>query len=103
MQKSLKLDVFTTVGDIETANWIKKLKPSAWKISASLLTHIPLLEHIASFQEPIYLSTGLSTNKEIDYAVSILKKKKRKIIACFIALANILLLQQKLIYHALII
>ena len=76
--KSLKLDVFTTVGDIQTANWIKKLKPSAWKISASLLTHIPLLEHIASFQEPIYLSTGLSTNKEIDYAVGILKKKKKR-------------------------
>ena len=77
--KSLKLDIFTTVGDIQTANWIKKLKPSAWKISASLITHIPLLEHIASFQEPIYLSTGLSTNKEINDAVMVLKKNKKKI------------------------
>ena len=27
--KSLKLDVFTTVGDIKTAKWVKKLKPSS--------------------------------------------------------------------------
>ena len=73
--KSLKLDIFTTVGDIQTANWIKKLKTSAWKISASLITHVPLLEHLATFQEPIFLSTGLSTNKEINEAVMMLKKK----------------------------
>ena len=76
--KSLKLDIFTTVGDIQTANWIKKLKPSAWKISASLITHVPLLEHLATFQEPIFLSTGLSTNKEINEAVIMLKKNKKR-------------------------
>ena len=78
MQKVTKLDIFTTVGDIQTANWIKKLKPSAWKISASLITHVPLLEHLATFQEPIFLSTGLSTNKEINEAVIMLKKNKKK-------------------------
>ena len=76
--KSLKLDIFTTVGDIQTANWVKKLKPSAWKISASLLTHIPLLEHLATYQEPIFLSTGLSTNKEITEAIKVLKKIEKK-------------------------
>ncbi len=76
--KSLKLDVFTTVGDIKTANWIKKLKPSAWKVSASLLTHAPLLEHLSKFKEPLYLSTGLCSNKEINKAVNILKKNNKK-------------------------
>ena len=55
--KSLKLDIFTTVGDIQTANWIKKLKPSAWKISASLLTY-------SSFRTySIFSRTYLSINR----------------------------------------
>ena len=46
LAKSLKLDCLTTVGDIETAKWIKKLKPSAWKISSSLFTHLPLIKYL---------------------------------------------------------
>ena len=46
--KKIGLDIFTTVGDITTAKWVRKLKPSAWKISSSLLTHIPLIEFLAN-------------------------------------------------------
>ena len=28
------LDMFTTVGDIGTAEWVEKLEPSCWKISS---------------------------------------------------------------------
>ncbi len=77
ISKKLNLDIFTTVGDVETADWIKSLNPSAWKISSSLLTHTPLISHIASFKERMFLSTGLADYKEIDDAVKILKKKRK--------------------------
>ena len=34
LSKNLDLDIFTTVADIETSDWIKSLKPAAWKISS---------------------------------------------------------------------
>ncbi len=76
LSKNLGLEIFTTVGDIETANWIKSLKPSAWKISSSLLTHIPLISHIAKFREKKFISTGLAKNKEIKDIVEIFGKKR---------------------------
>ncbi len=77
LAKNLELDIFTTVGDIETADWVKNLKPSAWKISSSLITHIPLIDHLAGFEEPLYLSTGLVNDKEIKDVIKVLKKKKK--------------------------
>ncbi len=78
LSKKLNLDVFTTVGDIETATWIKKLKPSAWKISSSLFTHLPLINHLCDFKEEIFLSTGLANNKEIADVINVIKKKGKK-------------------------
>ena len=78
LSKKLNLDIFTTVGDIETATWIKKLKPSAWKISSSLFTHLPLINHLCDFKEEIFLSTGLANNKEIADVINFLKKKGKK-------------------------
>ena len=78
LSKKLNLDIFTTVGDIETAEWVKKLKPSAWKISSSLFTHLPLIDYICDFKEEIFLSTGLANNKEITNVINILKKKGKR-------------------------
>ncbi len=78
LSKRLNLDIFTTVGDIETATWVNKLKPSAWKISSSLFTHLPLINYICNFKEEIFLSTGLVNNKEISDILNILKKKGKK-------------------------
>ena len=78
LSKRLNLDIFTTVGDIETATWVNKLKPSAWKISSSLFTHLPLINYICNFKEEIFLSTGLANNKEISDILNILKKKGKK-------------------------
>jgi sialic acid synthase SpsE len=78
ISKKLNLDIFTTVADIETAEWIKSLKPAAWKISSSLFTHLPLINHIASFEERIFLSTGLVNYEEIDHVIKVLRSKKKK-------------------------
>jgi sialic acid synthase SpsE len=70
----LRIDIFTTVGDIETARWINEMNPSAWKVSSSLLTHIPLIQYLGSLSRPLYMSTGIATTEEIDLAVETAKK-----------------------------
>ena len=77
LAKSLKLDCLTTVGDIETVKWIKKLKPSAWKISSSLFTHLPLIKYICKENQHIYLSTGLANDDEIKNIISKMKNMKK--------------------------
>ena len=71
--KNIGIDIFSTVGDIPTAKLIKKLKPAAWKISSSLLTHIPLIKYLSKFNEPIIISTGLAKDKEIEEVIKLLK------------------------------
>jgi sialic acid synthase SpsE len=63
------IDMFTTVGDISTANWIEKLEPSCWKISSGLLTHIPMIRHLASLKRPLLISTGMANVDDIDLAI----------------------------------
>ncbi len=74
--KSLGLDVFTTVGDIQTAQWVSKLRPTAWKISSSMLTHIPLIKYFSKDKKQIFISTGLAKEKEVSGVVKILKSRK---------------------------
>mgnify|MGYP001362833275 CR=1 FL=1 len=76
--KECKLDYFTTVGDIETAKWVKKLNPSAWKISSGLFTHIPLIEFLSEEKQDLYLSTGLTNSNELDFVIKKLRKLKKK-------------------------
>lgn len=63
------LDMFTTVGDIGTAEWVEKLEPSCWKISSGLLTHIPMIRHLASLRRPLLISTGMANEDDINLAI----------------------------------
>ena len=71
LARSLGLEIFTTLGDFSTADWINDLNPCAWKISSGLLTHLPLIEYLAKLKRPILMSTGLANLKEIDAAVKV--------------------------------
>ncbi len=67
------IDVFTTVGDVGTAEWVEKLEPSCWKISSGLLTHIPMARHLASLKRPLLISTGMANVDDIDLAIETAK------------------------------
>ena len=69
LAKSLGVDIFTTVGDFDTLNWVNELDPCTWKISSGLITHIPLIEKMAKFNRPILISTGMSDIDEIKDAI----------------------------------
>lgn len=70
--KVLELDIFTTVGDIQTLEWIDALNPVAYKISSALITHVPLIKAIAQKNRPILISTGMSDLAEIDLIMNTL-------------------------------
>lgn len=66
--KSYHLEAFTTVGDLETLDWIKKLNPACYKISSGLLTCIPIIEEAAKLGKPMLMSTGMAKHSDISAA-----------------------------------
>jgi len=68
--KTQEMTFFSSPFDIESADELKKLGVSAFKIASSDLVNKPLIKHIAKMNLPIIISTGLSMMKEIEEAVN---------------------------------
>jgi len=81
--QELGLDIFTTAGDIETIDWVDELNPSHWKVSSGLLTHIPIIEYLASLKRPLLMSTGMANATDIDLAIEVAKSKGATDISLF--------------------
>ena len=79
--KNLGVDPFTTAGDFKTIDWVNELNPSAFKISSSLLTCLPIIKYIAKKKRPILISTGMANIREIELAVETAKKANAKSIS----------------------
>lgn len=60
----------STPFDFESANFLSSIGMEAFKISSGDLTNIPFLEHIAKFNKPIILSSGMATLSEIEEALN---------------------------------
>ena len=61
----------STPFDFESANFLKKIGVSAFKIASSDLTNIPLIEHIAKMNSPMIISTGIGTMDEIEQSLEV--------------------------------
>jgi sialic acid synthase SpsE len=72
-----KFDVhlFASPWDVESVDFLVKMKHQVIKIPSASITDIELLEKIASTGLPVIMSTGMSTMDQIDKAVSILNKE----------------------------
>ena len=66
--------VFSTPYDEQTADELEKIGVFAFKMASIEVVNHPFLKHMALKKKMVILSTGLSTEKEIDKAVSIFKK-----------------------------
>ena len=69
----LEIEFLSTPFDLEAVDYLDKLVPF-YKISSSDITNIPLLKKIASKKKSILISTGASTDEEIQIALSYLYK-----------------------------
>lgn len=76
--KRNKIKIFTTCGDIDTAKWVEKLNPVAWKISSGLIHHIPLISYLAKFKRTMILSTGIAKLEDIRSAIKAIRAKGNK-------------------------
>jgi sialic acid synthase SpsE len=56
------------------ANRLNSMDVAGYKIGSGECNNYPLLEHIASFQKPVILSTGMNTIESVSKAVAIFKK-----------------------------
>src|SRR6185369_3051437 len=62
----LNIDFLSTPFDEKSADFLDELGISAFKIASGDITHRPLIEHIARKQKPVLLSTGMSSEDEIE-------------------------------------
>ena len=70
-QACLEHDVLfmSTPFDEESADLLDSLGMDIFKIASGEITNLPFLEHVASKQKPMILSTGMSYLDEVDMAV----------------------------------
>jgi len=77
---SLGLAFFVTPFDMTSANTLSKIGMDAWKISSFDVNHAQLIEYIAKQNQPIFISTGMSTLEERDEAINMIKKYNNQLI-----------------------
>ena len=62
----------STAFDFESVDFLHSLNLGVWKIPSGEITNYPYLKKIAQYGEPVILSTGMSTNEDIDAAIKAL-------------------------------
>lgn len=63
---------FSTAFDLESINFLKSCNLNLWKIPSGEITNYPYLKKIASFGEPVIISTGMCTMEDIENAIAVL-------------------------------
>ncbi|MBU3093638.1 N-acetylneuraminate synthase [Clostridium sp. CM028] len=78
----------STPFDFESADFLASIGVEAFKISSGDLTNIPFLEHIARFNKPIILSSGMATLSEIEETINVINFLGNKEIAVLHCTSN---------------
>lgn len=68
--KERDIQWFASCWDIESVNFIEHYRPVAYKLPSACITDLELINRILKCDAPVILSTGMSTQTEIDLAVS---------------------------------
>ncbi len=74
--KKKKIAWFTSCWDTQSQILMRKFKTKYNKVASAMLTHNKLLELIAKEKKYTFISTGMSTMKNIENATKIFKKHK---------------------------
>jgi len=69
--KKLGIDWFVSTWDVEAVDFMEQFDTPLYKLASASLTDFPLINRILLTGKPLMLSTGMSTNKEIEDAVNL--------------------------------
>lgn len=69
---SKNIRFFSTAFDMDSINYLHSLNLGLWKIPSGEITNYPYLKKIASYKEPIILSTGMCELTDIENAINVL-------------------------------
>ncbi|MGH9970709.1 MAG: N-acetylneuraminate synthase family protein [Pyrinomonadaceae bacterium] len=73
---------FASCWDEAAVDFIEQFNPTCYKIASASLTDDALLRHHRRYGRPIIISTGMSTQEQIDHAVKVLGVKDLIILHC---------------------
>lgn len=76
--KKKKIKFLCSPFDVESLNYLKKLKEKIIKIPSGEITNYPLIEKIGKMNIKVIMSTGMSDSKEIKSAINLLVKNGTK-------------------------
>ena len=76
------IDIFVSPWDIESVKFIERFNPCCYKIASACLTDIELLKEIKKTNKPIIISTGMSSEQELEDAIEIIGKDNICILSC---------------------
>jgi N-acetylneuraminate synthase len=80
--RALEIPWFASCWDEASVDFIDCFSPPAYKIASASLTDDALLRHTRSKGKPIILSTGMSTQEQVDHAVEVLGKENLIVLHC---------------------
>jgi len=78
--KSKSIDWSASPWDIDSAKFLVKYNLPWIKIASASITNLPLLEYCSQNYSKILMSTGMSTEKEVEKAYKILSKNNNEIV-----------------------
>ena len=76
--KKEKIIIFASVFDFKSFELLEKLKCPAYKIASPEITDIPLIKKVARTNKAIIISNGLANFKDLNLAVTTVKKEQNK-------------------------
>lgn len=65
---------FSTAFDMDSVDYLASLHLGLWKIPSGEITNYPYIKTIASYNEPVIMSTGMCTMEDIKNALNVLLK-----------------------------
>lgn len=72
--KERGIQFFSTAFDLESIDYLHSLNLGLWKIPSGEITNYPYIKKIASYHEPVILSTGMCEMDDISAAMNVLCK-----------------------------
>ena len=75
--RNKNITFFSTPFDETSADLLRKLEVPFFKIPSGEITNLPLIKHVASFGNPMILSTGMANLGEIEEAINVIGQKNR--------------------------